>query len=170
MFCAIRFWVFRNLPGHRYIQQGEKASILRQGITDKGRFWGDGLRAPIGNRVAYAGAALAWGTILGGAQCEDTLLLQYCGPYTMDAYEASAPDAKKLEARAKLPVTLDRFQRCAKQHNILFCLIYGEQRRKERLDALETMVSLGETQPELPHVDFLCQCLGSYVLPICGGD
>ena len=75
----------------------------------------------------------------------------------MDSYDAFVPDAKKLEARAKLPITLGRFQRCAKQHTTLFCLIYGEQHRKERLDALETMVSLGETQPELPHVGFLRQ-------------
>ena len=157
MFCAVRVRVFGNLTWRRYIQQGKKASILRQGVTDKDRYLDDGLRVTIGNRVAYAVAALAWGTIFGGAQCEETLLLQDCGPYTMDAYEAFVPDAEKLEARANLPVTLDRFQRCAKQHTISFCLIYGEQHRKERLDALETMASLGEAQPELAHVDFLCQ-------------
>lgn len=120
------------------------------------RFWDIGLRGPVGNRVAHAGASQTWGAILGGVHSEDKLLSQDCGLYAVDAYDAVSPYAKKLEARAKLPVKLDRFQRCAKQHTILFCLIYGEQHRRERLDALDTMVSLGETQPELAHVDFLC--------------
>ena len=156
-FALSGFGFFETSLGTGAYSREKKASILRQGITDKDRYWDAGLRVPIGNRVAHAGASLSWGTILEGSQSDDALLLLDCGPYTMDAYDAFVPDAKKLEMRGNQPLTMGRFQRCAKQHTDLFCLIYGEQNRKERMDALETTASLGETQPGLFHVDFLCQ-------------
>ena len=71
--------------------RAKNASIIRQGVTDKDRYWDSGLRAPIGDRVSHDGAALSFGTILGGAQNDESLLLVGCGSLAVHAYDAIAP-------------------------------------------------------------------------------
>ena len=66
-------------------------------------------------------------------------------------------DPKKLEPHGKAPLTIDRFTRCAKQHVELFALLYGTEHRKERHEALNVMVELHESQPDLVTIAFLCQ-------------
>ena len=160
-FALTGFGFFKTSLGTGTYKRERKASSLRQGITDKDRFWDKGLRVPIGNRVAHASAALTWGCLAEKTAAEDALVLADCAPLTADAYDAFTPDSKKLEPRGKAPVTIDRLSRCAKQQIELFCMCFGEEHRKERVDALEIMVQLHETQPELFTVQFLNQCWGA---------
>ena len=78
------------------------SSALRQGITDRGNFWGMGLEIPIGFLFAQSSAVLTWGTGSGGVQSVVNLRLSDCDPNTIDAYEPSAPDPKKYETRYRI--------------------------------------------------------------------
>ena len=125
-FAMAGFGFFKTSLGTGAYKRERRASSLRQGITNKDRFWGSGLRVTIGNRVAYASASLSWGCFSEKTASEDALLLADCAPMSADAYEAFAPDAKKLEPRGKPPSTIDRLSRCAKQQIELFSSVTGK--------------------------------------------
>ena len=152
---------FSQTPlGVRKYNREKKASIPRQGISDRDRFWDAGIRAPIGRRIAHASASLSWGAIAEGSQAGDILPLSDCVPFTLDAYGDLSHDSKKSEPTNKLPQTIGRFSRCARNHTALFCLAYGEEHREERLDALEIMAQPVETHPEFPTGEILMRNMG----------
>ena len=156
-FALTGFGFLTTSLGTGAYKRERKSSSLRQGITDKDRFWDSGLRVPIGNRVAHASASLSWGCLSEKTAAEDALLLSDCAPLSTDAYEVFAPDAKKLEPMGKPPVAIDRLSRCAKQQIELLRICYGQEHRKERMGALGIMSQLHGTQPELFTVSFLNQ-------------
>ena len=86
---------------------------------------------------------------------EDSILLGDCAPYSFDAYESFVADPKKLESHGKQPLTIDRFSRCARQNVEVVSLLFGAERKKERLTALETMAEPHESHPELFSIQFL---------------
>ena len=75
----------------------------------------------------------------------------------MDAYELFTPNSKKLEPEGKPPVTIGRLSRRAKQKIELFRLCFGEEHRKDRAKALDIMLLLQGSQPELFTVTFSTQ-------------
>ena len=98
-----------------------------------------------------------WGCLTETTSHDDAILLGDCTPHTLGAYEAFVTDGKRSEPHGKIPLTVDRYTRCAKKHIELFCLLYGKEHRKERREALEIMIELHETQPDLFTIAFLCQ-------------
>lgn len=130
MICSILFWILRNPLCRGEYDSELNPSILRHVVADKDMRRGDGIRVPIGNRGAHAGAALAWGALLDGVQSDESLLLADCWPFAADAFDAIVPEAKKLAQLGKQPVAIGRFRRRAKQsNNMFFFFIYGEQSR-----------------------------------------
>ena len=107
------------------------------------------------------GASLNWGCLSESTAHDDAILLGDCTPFTLDSYESFVADGRKMEPRGKTPLTIDRLTRCAKQHIEIFCLIYGKEHRRERKDALEVMIELHESQPDLFAISFLCQAWGA---------
>lgn len=91
----------------------------------------------------------------------DSILLGGCAPHTLDSYESYVEYSKKSEEHGKAPLTIDRFTRCAKKHTELFCFLYDNEHRKERRDALEAMIELRESHPDLLTITFLCQAWGA---------
>ena len=55
--------------------RGRKAIIPREFDTEKNALWSAGLRAPIGNRIAHAAAALTYGTLPPGKPGDDVVTL-----------------------------------------------------------------------------------------------
>ena len=139
----------------------KKACIPRQGQDDKDLYWGDGLGRPIAKRFAHGGASLNWGTSSESTAHDDSILLGDCTPSTLYLYESYVSESKKIEARGKAPLAIDRFTRCARPHTELFCLMYGKEHRKERRDTLETMIEIHESQPDLFTIAFLCHAWGA---------
>ena len=157
LFALSGFGFFETKLGAGTYNRGKKACILRQGQTEKDWMWENGLRIPISSRIAQGGASLNWSCLSESTAHEDAILLGDCTPYSLDAYESFVADNKKIEPHGKTPLTIDRFTRCAKQHIEIFCLLYGKEHKKERRDALEIMIELHESQPDLFTVSFLCQ-------------
>ena len=157
LFALSGFGFFETKLGTGTYNREKKARILRQGQTDKDWLWGNGLRVPISTRFAQGGSSLSWGCLSESTAQDDAILLGDCAPHTLDSYEAFATDGKKVGTHGKPPLTVDRFTRCAKQHIELFCLLYGKEHGKERMDALEIMIELHESQPDLFTTPFLCQ-------------
>ena len=156
-FALTGFGVFKTSLGAGAYKLEREASSLRHGITDKDRFWGKGLRVPIGNRVAKASGALTWGVLAEKTAAEEALLAADCAPMPMGAYEAVTPDAKKLDPRGKPPVAIDRLGRWSKHQIELSCLCLGAERRKERAEALYISMQLRESQPVLFPGTFFIQ-------------
>ena len=71
-----------------------KATILRQFTTDMDALRGGGLRAPIGNRIAHAAAALTWGAINTDKPGEDVLTLADFIPWTNESYDSWTADGE----------------------------------------------------------------------------
>ena len=157
LFALSGFGFFETKLGTDTYNREKKARILRHGQTDKDWLWENGLRVPISTRFAVGGASINWGRLSETTVHDDAILLGDCTPHTLDSYEAFVTDGKKSEARGDTPLTVDRFTRCAKQHIGLFCLLYVKEHRKERRDALDIMIELRETQPDLFTIAFLCQ-------------
>ena len=66
-----------------------------------------------------------------------------------------------MESRGKSPLTIDRVTRSAKQNIAVFGLLYGQEHRKGRRDARETMAELRESRPGMRTIAFLCQSSGA---------
>ena len=148
------FGFFSTKLGMGTYNKERQAAILRSFSTDKDALWGDGLRVPIGNRLARAAAALTWGTITPDKPAEDTVLLSDCVPHSAESYDAFAPDAKKLESRGKTPQTVDMFVRAAKQQVLLFALFFGKEHSPGRLEVISIFHQIHGARPEVLPLHF----------------
>ena len=80
-----------------------KAAILRHLNNYKDALWGVGFRAPIGNRIAHAAAALTWVTLNTEKPDDEAITLADCIPQSYESFESFTPDGKKNEAMGKPP-------------------------------------------------------------------
>ena len=104
---------------------------------------------PITARFSDGGASPNWGPCLNLLKMMNRSFLFDCTPHTSDSYEIHVTDPKKTESRGRALLAIDRFARCAKQHTELFRHLFGKEHRKDRRDALRTMIELRESQPDL---------------------
>ena len=72
-------------------------------------------------------------------------------------YKGYAWDGEKIEAKGKEPHTLGYFVSAAKQQVKLFRLLYGEENKAERLDALKHLRKLHGEKPELFTAHFIVE-------------
>ena len=148
-FALVGFGFFSCKIGTGAYNRERKSTVLRQTTEDRDSSWDVGVRAPFGNRLAHASAALTCGGLSDTAVSEDTVMLSDCYPRSQEIYDVFAPNGKKYEARGKQPETLGQFLRCAKQHIILRCLLFGQEHREERTQAMLVLERLHESHPDL---------------------
>ena len=115
---------------------------------------------PISNSFSHGGASLNRGALSESTSRDESTILGACTPRKLESYGGHVPDPKKIGPHGKSPLTIDRFTRCDRQRAELFCLQYGKGRRKERRDALGTMIELRESQPDPFTIAFLRQSWG----------
>ena len=67
----------------------------------------------------------------------------------------------KFEPRNKRPDSLDISLRCAKQHIGIWCMIYGNEHREERIQATHTLERLHGARTDLFTISALANAWGS---------
>ena len=80
------------------------------------------------------------------------------------------PGGKKNEARGNKIQTVDIFVRANKQHTQHFFLIFGTERRIERMDAIEVFRQIHQTQPEVSTLALFDLVMGRRGLPVYFGS
>ena len=132
-----------------------KATLQRQGLSERDRLWDLGVRVPVGTRIAHSSSTLHWGALSSDGVSDDALLVSDFAPWSQESYDRYQPDPKKNEARRKQALSIEKFAKAGKQHSLMFSLLYGREHYKERADCLLELERLHEARPELFTVDFV---------------
>ena len=131
--------------------------LRRQGKSERDRLWNKKMRIVITNRIAKAAASGRFGFHPGEGGQEVSVTLADCFPLDSVRYKGYTWDGSKLEAKGKEPHTLGYFLAAAKQQVRLFPLLYGEERKGERLLALKYLKKFHEEKPELYTVHYVVE-------------
>ena len=137
-----------------------RASLQRQGLTDRDRLRGEGARVPIGTRIAQAAATPQWGSLSSEGISDDALLVSDFAPWSQESYDKYHPDVQKNEARRKQALIIEKFVKAGKQHTLYFGMIYGKGHCKERLDCIADLGRVRDDRPELFTVEFVAESFG----------
>ena len=132
-----------------------KATLQRQGLSERDRLWDLGLRVPIGTRIAHSASTLHWGSLSSEGTSEDALLVSDVIPWSQESYERYQPDPRENEERGKQALSIEKIAKAGKQHSLMVSMIYGKGHYKERLGCLLELERLHEARPELFTVDFV---------------
>ena len=100
-FALCGFGQFEASLGVGVYNKERKASLLRQGLTERDRLWDQGIRAPIGNRIAHGAATMMWGTTTSENIDDNALLVTDFMAWAQEIYEKFQPEGKKKEPRKK---------------------------------------------------------------------
>ena len=72
-----------------------KSTLRRQCLTERAMLWDQGVRVPIGTRIAHAAPTSQWGALSSEGIPEETLTVGDFTLWTQDAYGEYRPDSKK---------------------------------------------------------------------------
>ena len=142
--------------------------IRRQGKSERGRLWNKKLRVVIANRIARAASCGRFGHHPGEGGDDVSIATADCFPLGGAKYKGYVCDGEKLEEKGKEPHTLGYFASAAKQQVRLFCLLYGEEHRDGRLDALKHLRKSHDEKPELPTAHFIVESWNRVWFEFCG--
>ena len=137
-----------------------KATLQRQGLTERDRLWDQGVRIPVGTRIAHAAATLQWGSLSSEGVHDETLLIGDFTPWSQEAYDKYQPDAKKNEARRKQALSIGKFAKAGRQHTLMFGLLHGKEHCEERIACILELGRLHESRPEIFTVEFATDAFG----------
>ena len=154
-FALCGFGQFNATLGIGVFNKERRSTLIRQGLTDRDRLWGGGVRVPIGNRIAHGAAALLRGTMSAENIDDNSLLVSDFIPITQEAYENFQPDGKKNEPRKKQSLIVEKWVKAAKQHTLMFCLIHGEEHGRERRERIMELEKIHEARPDIFTVDII---------------
>ena len=98
-FALCGFGQFEASLGVGVYNKERKESLLRQGLAERDRLWGQGIRVPIGNTIAHGAATMMWGTMTSENIDDNALLVTDFIPWTQEIYEKFQPEGKKNEPR-----------------------------------------------------------------------
>ena len=156
--CALRGFGLRKITLGTNTYGPELESCLRrQARSERDRLWHDKLRIPITNRMAKAAASGLFGNVASGGTDEITVTLGDCIAMDASRYRAHRWDGEKIEPANKEPQTMACFVGAVKQQIKLYCLLFGEEHKRERKKALKHLIWLHDQKPELFTVAFLVE-------------
>ena len=152
-FALCGFGQFNAVLAVGVYNKERKASLLRQGLTERDRLWDRGIRVPIGNRIAHGAATMCWGSMTSENVDDNTLLVTDFIPVLQEAYEKFQPEGKKNEIRKKQVLSIEKWVKAAKQHTMMFGLLHGLEHQKERAECILEMERVHEARPDLFSVE-----------------
>ena len=129
--------------------------LRRQARSEKDKLWQEKIRFILTNRIARGASTGRFGSFEGEGGEETSITLADCFAVDAVKYRAGTWDGTRLEEKKSEPHTMSCFISSAKQQIKLFCLLYGEEHREERKNALKKFQKLHEEKPDLFTVAFL---------------
>lgn len=79
----------------------------------------------------------------------EPILLWGCHQKPQELYDSFGSTGEKYETRGKQRESLDQFIRCTKEHIGIWCLLYGQEHKEKRTQAMLTLERLREAHPDL---------------------
>ena len=156
--CALRgFGLHKVMMGTNTYGPELESCLRRQARSERDRLWHAKLRIPITNRIAKAASSGLFGNVASEGTDEITVTLGDCIAMDASRYRPHRWDGEKIEPANKEPQTMACFIGAAKHQIKLFCLLYGEEHKRERKKALKHLIWLRDQKPELPTVTFLVE-------------
>ena len=166
-FALCRFGLRTAFLGIGVYNKERMASTLRQGLTERGRMWGIGVRVPIGDRIAHGSETTHRGAASGDNIPEETIVAPDFIPISQDFRDRFQPDGEKFDPRQKNALSIERWVRADKQHTLMFGFLHGKEQAEERAGCIMQFARIHEARIDLFTVDFLESVFGEMDFLYC---
>ena len=148
--CALRgFGLHKTALGTGTYGAELEQCLRRQARIQRDRLWQEKIRFLITNRIAKGCSTGRFGMFDGEGGEDVCVALADCFPLDAAKYRAGTCGGAKMEEKKSDPHTMSCFVSSAKQEIKLFCLLYGEEHKRERKAALRQFKQLREEKPDL---------------------
>lgn len=131
--CIVGFWFFEtSLPDGTYGRE-RRASIPRQGVADKDRFWDAGLRVTIGGKSSIRRRITIVGNDFGRIAVGRFAIVSGLRAFYRGCVRRPYARCEETGRERGAPNTLGCFLTLCDATRKLLCLIYGDRRPEERM-------------------------------------